>query len=190
MDDLQSNMYPVDVSHDHNGIKLLCWFFINDHGKEDHTMLSSPLQGVFNKLPPALLCLCGRVTFPPDDGYVLINRLQQLPNPLFGANDSSLKDGIATHAWVLSSGEADDLIHPLYSIHCSGTLAGWSMVFSSTRGKLQGQTAVATTSSVLMKHHITNIPVHMIGDNQGVQEKNSHYHTDRLKYHKYGNADL
>ncbi len=75
--------------------------------------------------------------------------------------------------------------------HGSGVADGALASVSSTRGGLQGQTAMAIISNILLKAHDgKSTRTVLYGDNRGVQTTCLHAPTDWLKHHKQPNIDL
>jgi hypothetical protein len=181
----------VDVTHRSNDIQMLCHSDINRHGTPIPNENISDLQSLYSNLPKALQKLCGNVQLPPDGGESLIQYLTSNAKPLLGASDASLKEGQSAHAWILSTGETDHIADPLLQISGKGPVDGYSMDMSSARGEIQGQTALAIMSSLLLKaQDLPNLPVIFYGDNSGVQRKCNMYPTQKLRDHRQPNQDL
>jgi len=68
----------------------------------------------------------------------LLSKIKNNSLGIFGASDASLKDDQASHAWIFSSGDIDDISDPLLHIRGSGPVHGYPPYLSSTRGELQG----------------------------------------------------
>jgi hypothetical protein len=76
------------------------------------------------------------------------------------------------------------------SIHGTGTVNGASTSMSSTNGELQGQTAMAIISNLLLAAHNDTTTKILHSDNQGVQRTCPSFQTHRLKHHRKPNMDL
>jgi hypothetical protein len=109
------------------------------------------LNGALSTLHPALHQTVGNAYFPTDNGLALLAKLKQKPKGLFCASDASLKDQRGSHAWVISSGDVDDLSDPLLHIHGSGPVHGLSTYLSSSRGESQGITAIGIIVRLFME---------------------------------------
>jgi hypothetical protein len=72
--------------------------------------------------------------------------LQGANNNIFAASDASVKNKKAAHAWILSTGKVTDIMDPLLNLHGYGPVHGPSQSLSSTRGELQGITAITIIS--------------------------------------------
>lgn len=57
-------------------------------------------------------------------------------------SDASFNDGRAAHAWILSSGDVDDIENQIMNISGHGSVNGYSPYLSSSRGELTGITIV------------------------------------------------
>jgi hypothetical protein len=154
-------------------------------------MTSPPSTNIYEFLPTALKRLYGKVILPPDNGKALIEYLQSSNNPLVGPSDASLKHGQCCHAWILLTGQPQHIDDPTMSFKGSGAVDGAPEDQSSTRGELQGQTALAIIANNLLEHQqALNIPVTLITDNQGVQTKCGNLTTNCLHNHHDANMDL
>jgi hypothetical protein len=73
----------------------------------------------------------------------------------------------------------------------SGPVDGNSQHLSSTRGEIQGQTAALHMANILhQSHNAMHLPVHISGDNKGVQSKCARCNTNRIRDHREANSDL
>jgi hypothetical protein len=68
-------------------------------------------------------------------------------------SDASLKDSNCTHAWILSTGNADHISDPQMNIQGKGAVDGAPHALSSARGELQRQTAMAIMFKLLLQTH-------------------------------------
>jgi hypothetical protein len=76
-------------------------------------------------------------------------------------------------------------------IEGSGPVDGDTTTMSSSRGELQGQTALAIISECFLKKHgATDIPITLFSDNQGVQQCCSTTKIQRIGHHRKANMDL
>jgi hypothetical protein len=88
---------------------------------------------------------------PPDYGELLCNAFVYKNKTLFGASDASLKEGRATHAWILSSGDINYIDNPLMNILGAGPAHGIPHFLSSAREELQGITALTIKVRLFME---------------------------------------
>jgi hypothetical protein len=88
----------------------------------DSRMEATTLQDPFHRLPHSLQRIFCIVSFPPDNGTSIIQKVTRENNRLFGTRDASLKDKKATYVWIVSSGNVFDITDP--NLHISG-LARW-----------------------------------------------------------------
>ena len=166
------SLHSADVSHNKTNLEVLCLSSINTHGNNVASNAPSTLKQLFSHLPKSLQRLCGNIELPPDDGVALSKHLLTSNKPLYGAADASLKDGNTSHAWVLSTGNIEDISNPLLHISGSGPVDGHPHDMSSSRGELQGQAALVTIANMFMdKHSIPNPSLHVTGDNQGIMNR-------------------
>jgi hypothetical protein len=152
--------------------------------------LPQSLSETFLNLPIAIRQTCGTVHFPSDDGLSIIQKVQQAKNNLYGASDASLKDGKASHAWIISLGEIDDIEHPLHHITGSGPVHGIPYSLSSARGELQGITAVAIIANLLSNYHNRKPTISSTCDNTAVISRCSKGPFSSLRRHRTANIDL
>lgn len=71
-----------------------------------------------------------------------------------------------------------------------GPVDGYTSDLSSSCGELQGQTALAIISKLLLEHNNTTCNVKLIGDNKGVQQKTAKILPQRIRLHSEPNLDL
>jgi hypothetical protein len=83
------------------------------------------LEKTYHRLPKSLWDICGKVTFPSDNGITLMTLSSKVPNKL-GANDASYHQNRATHAWMISMGHVLDIMLPNKTIFGSGPVDGLS----------------------------------------------------------------
>jgi len=185
----QSEFYPVDVTLTRNGYKVM--------GKIPHKMEVSstqsylnPMSDEFNNLPESLRQICGNVKFPPDSGDALMQKIEQTGSVLFGASDAALKEGKATQAWLLTSGETSDVEQDLYNISGSGPVDGFTPFMSSTWAELAGLTAISVVASLFLQVYSSTAKVKIICDNKGVIAKSGRPINANLRFHRQPKSDL
>jgi hypothetical protein len=184
-----ASMTPIDAVFTREGIQLVAPSDINSHN-ESHNQDTSSLSKRFQALDPALQRLCGHFSFPPDDGITLLRRIQNNGNPLFGSSNASVRHLSFTHAWTITSGDISDLQNPLLCISGHGPTDGCPNSISSTRGELQGQTAMAIISDLFLTHNSSNASISLICDNKGAIQRCSNPPTGNLHHHRQPNMDI
>ncbi len=188
---ITSSLCYVEVAHDNNTIMILCESNINSHGPmsvEDKTISTAHL---YDKLPTALKKMCGRVPIPPDGGKQLLENIKKKNTPLIGVSDASLHKDQCSHAWIICSGNIDDVNDPNMHISGEGIVDGPADYLSSTRGEAQGQAALAVMASIMLKANDSlNTPIKLVGDNKGVQTKTAKKGFYKLRHHREANADI
>jgi len=152
--------------------------------------LPQSLSEAFLTLPIALQQTCGTIRFPSNDGLSILQKIQQSKNNLYGASDASLKDGKAFHAWIILSGEIDDIEDPLHHISGSGPIHGIPHFLSSARGELQGITAVAIIANLLSEYHNKKLTISSTCDKTGVINRCSKGSFSSLRRHRTANIDI
>ena len=141
---LTSSQY-VDVHFSNIGILIVGeWFHFPS--PQLSTNIQQPLGMVFDNIHPSLQQTCGTIHLPPDNGESLIQQLWKNNNTIYGASDASLKNGKSSHAWIISSGNIDDISNPYNRIYGSGPVHD---DLSSFRGELQGINAIMIIASIL-----------------------------------------
>jgi hypothetical protein len=150
----------------------------------------STLMEEFNKLDTSLCQICGNVCFPVVDGKLLMKKISQKNKMLVGASDASLKDGIATQVWILTSGDAEDLNNDLLHLAGAGPVDGYHPYLSSTRAEIAGITAVLIISQLLLKFHASPAKVTLLCDNQAAITTCSNSYVSNLCYHRKPTSDL
>jgi len=106
-----------------------------------------------------------------------------------GVSDASVKSPSAAHAWILSSGAKTDLDNPLLHIAGTGPVDGYVPYLSSTRGELQGQTALTIITNLFLQHHNFQATLVMICDSKSAQSIQVRPAT-RLRQHRDPDLDL
>jgi len=178
----------VDVHHHTKGWSVVGnWYII---GPDPSQKLPQSLSEAFLTLPIALQQTCGTIRFPSNDVLSILQKIQQSKNNLYGASDASLKDGKAFHAWIISSGEIDDIEDPLHYISGSGPIHGIPHFLSSARGELQGITAVAIIANLLSEYHNKKLTISSTCDKTGVINRCSKGSFSSLRRHRTANIDL
>lgn len=152
---------PVETCTNPSGISIVgCWFH-----PTNNTAVQPPktLMGMFNDLHPSLKQICGDIEIPPDDGAFLFSTGVANNNCLFGASDASLKDNLATHAWILSSGAVTDIEDPMMNISGAGPVHSLPYFLSSSRGELQGLAALSIIARLFMEFHADKFKISSTG---------------------------
>ncbi len=107
------------------------------------------------------------------------------------ATNASIKTSNGTHAWIITTNNKEHFGDPEMHLSGSGPIDGNSQHLSSTRGEIQGQTAALHMANILLQSHNTmHLPVHINGDNKGVQSKCARCNTNRIRDHREANFDL
>jgi hypothetical protein len=188
----EPGLYAVEVTLSKRSLVMIGRTSINSHASTIQPE-STPqsLTAAFRKLPDSIQQICGKVVFPPDDGKLLIDYLEQHSESLclYGASDASFKIN-ASHAWVISSGNVTDINDPFKSIHGSGPVDGYGPHLSSTHGELQGQTAIAIVTNLFLRHHNSSIPIRMICDNKSAIAPPVPPTLTRIRFHRDPDVDL
>jgi hypothetical protein len=115
------DFFPVEVTYKNQGL-----FIVGDFPRNGmaHNPTQVPIsrQDTFYHLPQSLREIVGYPIFLADNGETLFKKLRQSNKSLFGASDASLKLNRATHAWILSSGDVQDISDPLLNISGSSAI--------------------------------------------------------------------
>jgi hypothetical protein len=151
---------------------------------------SHMLKEAYQNLHPALRSICGKNSFPPDDGTLLTQTIKESNYKLFAASDASYKEGRATHAWIISTGKIADITNPWFNVHGSGPVHGLSQLLSSTRGELQGIASFTIMSRLISTVCNSSCSISAICDNRGVIHKCSSGSYNSLRSHRRPNIDL
>jgi hypothetical protein len=191
LNDLQKHaLQSMEVFHTNKHIQIICKSSINTHNQKA-TNISSTSQPSYRLLPKELRRICGKVNVPPDGGAQLINYLRENDAALVGVSDASVANGNGTHSWILSTGESTHLDDKFMKLEGVGPVDGHAIDMSSARGELQGQTALAIMSKVLLtQNNATDIKVVLTSDNKGIQTGCNNPKKDRLHHHCESNMDL
>jgi len=124
-----------------------------------HIMEPSPppplttLPDAFSCLPDSLQHICGDITLPSDNGEAIIDAISSRDNVLFGASDASLKDGRVTHAWILSSGNIDDIADENLHLSGRGPVDGYYHNMSSGWVELHDTTTISIMPRLFLTFH-------------------------------------
>ena len=132
----------------------------------------------------------GYPVFPADNGETLFEKLWQSNKSLFGASDASLKLNHATHAWILSSGDIQNIIDPLLNISGTGPVHGHLQYLSSSRGELQGVTALLIMASLLFDYFDCLYYLAAICYNKGILSKCKRGSFNSLRSQRQANINL
>ncbi len=182
----------VDESFGTKSIIVLGESNINSHGSVRHdSSIQNKLNQLYSALPKSLQQLCGQTHLPTDGGVKMIQNITETNSKLQCASDASLKDNNCTHAWVITTSNIEHLNDPDMHLSGYGAVDGIPQALSSARGELQGQTAALIMSKMVLEAHQSSLPIHMSGDNQGVQKKCAEgIHNRRIRDHRQHNMDL
>jgi hypothetical protein len=180
-----SDFFPVDS----RGLSIL-GDWPNTVTYYDPTPAHTSLEHFCHTVIPILQQICGNITFPPDHGSTLIQSIRNKSSNIFGASDASLKHGRASHSWIISSGDVDDILDPMLHISGSGPVHGLPQYLLSSSGELQCITAVSLMAKLLMDYHSYNCKVRAICDNSGMISKCSRPSRNSLKSQRIANLDL
>jgi hypothetical protein len=168
----------VDIQVLSNGIHILGRFPVTQRDPMDEEQMT--LRDAYDKLPYSLKRICGDVKFLMDNRDILMSHISTANIPLFGASDASLKDGRASHAWVVSTGTATDLCSSVMHLSGSGMVDGYHSNLSSTRAELTGLTALSIIIRLLSDFHSSSPHVIFSCDSQGAISKAQSFSTNRI----------
>jgi len=183
-----SQFRPVGTHYTTQGIRII-GSFRRCHLSSVDTNITTSLHGAFQDLPKSLQDICGSICFPPDDGKNIIDNTHDSMT-LFGASDASLKDSKGSHAWIISTGLPSDISDETRNITGNGPVDGFIHHQSSSRGELQGITAVSIFSQLLLHFHKVIRKIDIICDSQGMVNRCANIHFKSLRSHRMPNADL
>jgi hypothetical protein len=145
---------------------------------------------LYKTLHPSLKEICGVVKFPFDDGRVLIQSIKDSNKAILAASDAYHKEGRTSHIWIISTGLVSDIYDPLKHISGSGPVQGFHKYLSSTRGELQGITAITIISILISEYLGSPCNRTAITDKQGVICKCARGNYNSLRSHRLPNIDL
>jgi hypothetical protein len=149
------------------------------------------LQDDFDRLPHAIRRICCSVKCPSDDGASILHSIQQSSCPaLYSSSDAALKSQCSTHAWIISSGQVDDIMDSEQNISGAGPVDGLSPYLSSSRAELTGLNALVIIANLFMDFHHTKTTFPASCDHQGMIKKCSSNPSHRLCIHREANNDL
>jgi hypothetical protein len=160
--------------------------------QQQHNDSSTPpsnIRQAFQCLPTALQNICGTSHFPDDNGVALMHHISE-SGSLYCMSDTSVKNGRASHAWIISSGEVDLITDPTLTIFVSGLVDGYSPYISSTRAELTGITAISVIMKLLMEFQSSKLKVQISCDNKGIISKIPHMSITKFCAHREANFDL
>jgi len=160
--------FPVDLQYCKKGLIMIAPFVSKPipNSPPDHP---TTLQEAYQSLPLALIC--GSITFPADNGEKLLGTISSSNNTLYSASDASVKDGRAPRAWIISSGNINDISNCNMHITGSRPVDGLPPFISSSRAELTGITAIAIITRIFLEFHSYTACIHTYCDNQGVTKK-------------------
>jgi len=119
-----------------------------------------------------------------------MHRIHTSSNRLHGASDASLKDGRATHAWILSSGNTNDIEDPDLHLSGWGPVDGRNHSMSTSHGELHGITALPLMAKLHLQFHSSTASVEAICDNINVISCCSTPFYHKLQCHREANINL
>lgn len=160
----EDDVTPVDTFTHSRGISVVGKWF---HPSTSAGLTAQSLKMLFNDLHPSLKEICGDITILPDYG-ALLSSIIASNNSLFRVSDASLKDGTATHTWILSSGDVNDIENPLLNILGAGPIHGVLHFLSSSRGELQGITALTIITKLFLEYFSNKCKTLFMCDNMGI----------------------
>jgi len=181
--------FPVDTHFSRDGIIVVGRFYSSNNDGPVPVPPPHSLREAFHLLPESMRQIWGTVYIPDDDGKELKERILN-KNKLFGASDAAFKKGKASHAWILSSGDVDNISPPDLHIAGSGPVDGHSYEMPSTRGEIHEVTAMSIMAQLFLNFHSISTPVEAICDNKGVINMCSFASFNHLKNHRERNTDL
>jgi hypothetical protein len=180
---------PVDIHIEPWGLIIVGKLYTSNI-LETPREIPDTLQKAFHLLPTSLKNICGEVHFSCDNGQELINRLSANNNKLFGASDASFHDRTASHAWIISTGNIDDICDDDLCIHGHSPVDGHAEDMSSSRGELTGITSLSIMTRLFLNFHSSNATLEAICDNKGVINKCGSLSLNRLRTHREKHIDL
>lgn len=151
MDFCIDDFYPVDTHFCSHGL-LVVGKFCPISRTPSVNIPPTSLREAFSRLPSSIQTKCGDIHFPNDDGKAIMDRVAT-NNTLFGASDASFKKGRASHAWLLSSGNVNDITDDDLHISGQGPVDGYSLDMSSGSGEIHGITAMSIMFKLLLQFH-------------------------------------
>jgi len=83
---------------------------------------------------------------------------------LFDASDASFKEGRASHAWILPSGDVKDIADEDLHIYGHGSVNSYAMDMSSGRGELAGITAMSIMAQLFLNFLTSRAAVEAVCD--------------------------
>jgi hypothetical protein len=184
----RDDFFPVDIHNHKKGLTVVGTL----PTKKEITMPTKThdsITSLYKTLHPSLKEICGKVQFPLDDGRVLIQGIKDSNKAIFAASDTFHKEGRSSHAWRISTGLVSDINNPLKHISGSGPVQGFHKYLSSTRGELQGITAITIISKLISEFLGPLCNITAITDNQGVIRRCSRCNYNFLRSHRLPNID-
>jgi hypothetical protein len=183
------DFYPVEVTYNTQGLSVIGDFPCHIISPIP-AQLPLSLQEMFYHLPQSSREILGSPVFKADNGETLLDKLRQSNKVILGASDASLKLNRATHAWILSSGDVQDITNPLLNISGTGPVHGHPQYLSSSRGELQGVTALSIMASLLSTYYDCSYHLAAICDNKGVLSKGERGSFNSSRSQCQANIDL
>jgi len=180
---------PVDVHYIKKGISVVGAFAPKPVSQIQTTSPISLLEA-FHSLPSSLQHICGTIKMPSDNGVKLLNAISSSGNSIYGASDASVKDGWATHAWIISSRDINDINDGDMHIAGTGPVDGLLPYISFSRAKLTGITAISVITRLFLEYHLHSASIQTFCNNQGVIKKCQSISFGKLCRHWDPNSDL
>jgi hypothetical protein len=116
------------------------------------------LKEPFLNLPKSLRDICGTVSFPDDNGHSLMSSGDMVSH-LIGASNASYHNDKASHTWLISTSDKQDLLRPNKLIFGSGPVDGLHPFMSSGRGERHRLNAVSIVNNLLNTYHNCNLKI-------------------------------
>jgi ribonuclease HI len=183
------DFFHVDVKEDKHGVKIV-GDMAEVHSIQTTQQPPKSLAEALTHLDPSLQQICGNVIFLGDNGAGILSSGRNPYTSIYGSSDASLKDGRATHAWDMSTGQSEHLEDPTMHIKECGPVDGIPSALSSLRGELTGITAVLTISRLLLEFHSCRRHVKINCDNKGAIQRCAKGRINSHWQHIDANVDL
>jgi hypothetical protein len=127
---------------------------------------------------------------PQVGGKALVHYLQKHKQTLVGYADVSFKNDQASHAWIIGTGDHMEIEDSMMMIMGSGLVDGHHLNLSSSCRELQGQTAMAIITRLLLEATDSQLHTTFTGDNQGVQNNIMTLDINKLAQHRMPKPSL
>jgi len=177
---IESDFRPVDVFIGDQGISILGHFpLLNNSLSRDPP---NNLKEAIESLPPSVQQICGTINYRPDLGKKLFHSINLCNNSILACSDASLKENHAVHAWIISSGDINDITDPMLHISGAGPVDDCFQYLSLARAELTGLTALAIILKVFGEFYSSTAKVSLLCNNQGMLKKCEQIPTHRLSF--------